>query len=120
MDNNVNFEYINLEYITEMAEGDDDFVKEIVTNCLESMGPNIIKLSEAINANDIAAVRFLTHKLKGSFRFVGSVTLGNIMEAIETFADSDTLNISAEMMDEVNRYYRETERELKMLLDSLA
>lgn len=116
----MNFEYINLEYITEMAEGDDDFVKEIVTNCLESMGPNIIKLSEAINANDIGEVRFLTHKLKGSFRFVGSVTLGNMMEAIETLADSDTLIVPTGMLDDVNKYYQETERELKLVLDSIA
>lgn len=115
------YEYINLEYITEMADGDKDFVKEIVTNCLESMGPNIIKLTEAINVNDIQEVRFLTHKLKGSFRFVGSNTLGDMMEAIETSADTEeALHMPAGTINDVIKYYKETERELKMVLESIS
>ncbi len=77
------YKYINLEFIYDMADGEEEFVVEIVNNCLEAIGPNLQKLSEAIQAEDKQTTQFLAHKLRGSFKFIGCNEAGETVGQIE-------------------------------------
>ncbi|MCH5717899.1 response regulator [Niabella hibiscisoli] len=54
----------NLEYIMELAGGDDEFVIEIIESFIDTAGPNINLLKDAVTGGDEEATKFLAHKLK--------------------------------------------------------
>lgn len=110
------YKHINLEYISELAGDDNEFIVEIITNYLDTVGPNTNLLYDAVVANDKETIKFLAHKLKGSFRFIGCEELGVIMEQIEnSIRQAET----TDMLDAVNKIkdgYLNTETELKQVL----
>ncbi|WP_114790570.1 response regulator [Niabella yanshanensis] len=114
-----NYRYINLEYIMELAGGENEFVAEIIESYLETVGPNIRLLRDAITSNNAEAVTFLSHKLKGSFRFIGCTEPGNIMEAIENNHEHGNLAQMLELLHAVEEEYAGTEEELKQVLLTL-
>lgn len=77
------YKHINLEYINELADGEDDFLKEIVDTFLSTIPVNLEKLTLAINNNDRDGVLFYAHKLKGTFNFIGSTQLTHTFTLIE-------------------------------------
>ena len=115
------YKYINTEYICDIADGDNDFVAEIIGNCLETLGPNMKQLSEAIATSDQKTTIFLTHKLKGSFRFIGCNEEGNLIEQMENLAvsSSDTVRIK-EIMQKVLANFNNIENELAHFLKSIS
>lgn len=89
------YKNINLEFIYEMADGEDEFVTEIITSYLTSIPLTIAKLQDATQAGNAEDITYLGHKLKGSFRFIGANELGDMAERMETNAQS---NIDMENM----------------------
>lgn len=77
------YRYISIDAINEMADGEKDFIADILNNCLETMGPNIHILQDAVRGNDTQSVLFQAHKLKGSFRFIGANEIASLMEQTE-------------------------------------
>jgi len=113
------YKHIDLEYIMELAGGEDEFVIEIIESYLETVGPNIRLLSEAVTDYDMDRITFLAHKLKGSFRFIGCTGPGDIMEQIENSnSRGDRMRIK-ELMSLVEKEYAGTENELKQVLHEL-
>lgn len=114
------YKYINLEYIYDLADGDDEFAVEIIGTCIDTLGANMQKLMEAIDAVNKEAIIFLTHKLKGSLRFIGCNHEGALIEKIEhlaesTFTNSEIANIARIAADRL----REIEKELIHFKDSI-
>jgi hypothetical protein len=94
-------------------------VIEIIESDLETVGPNIRLLSEAVTDYDMDRITFLAHKLKGSFRFIGCTGPGDIMEQIENSnSRGDRMRIN-ELMSLVEKEYAGTENELKQVLHEL-
>lgn len=112
-----NYKHISVEAINEMADGENEFIVEILNNCLETMGPNIDILSEGAKTNDTQTVLFQAHKLKGSFRFIGATEIASILETIEHEAAAGTLPANVtDMSLKVKEMYAEIEREIKAML----
>lgn len=114
-----NYKHINLEYIQELAGGENEFVIEMIETYLETVGPNIGLLRDAVTANDTGTVTFLSHKLKGSFRFIGCTEPGNMMEEIEHHQEQGNLTRMLELLQAVEEEYAGTEEELKQVLSTL-
>lgn len=113
------YKHIDLEYIMELAGGEDEFVIEIIESYIETVGPNIRLLRDALTAHDTDRIAFLAHKLKGSFRFIGCTGPGDIMEQIENSnSGGDGVHIK-ELMRLVEKEYAGTENELKQVLAEL-
>jgi HPt (histidine-containing phosphotransfer) domain-containing protein len=110
------YKHINLEYISELAGGDDEFIVEIITNYLDSVGPNTNLLYDAVVANDKETIKFLAHKLKGSFRFIGCEELGVIMEHIEHSVKQPEPGNMLDAANKIKEGYLNTEEELKQVL----
>lgn len=111
------YQYIDLEYIYDLADGDSDFAAEILTGCIETIGPNMKKLAEAVKTNDEEAALFLTHKLKGSFRFVGCNADGNTVEEMEKLLQAGAgIDEVSTLLVVIEGRYVEIERELQQAL----
>lgn len=115
--NNKQFKHINTQYLFELGDNDPDFVKDIVGDLLVAVPESIHNIEAAISVSDNDAIVFLAHKLKGTFRFVGNNTLGDIMERIEKEALS--MDEVSQLMQVVKEGYLLSEKEFKELLQSI-
>jgi len=78
------YAYINLEAINDIADGDSEFIREIITNYGETVSNSLEGLSEAISGADAERIVFFAHKLKGSYAFVGADQLHGLVQEIES------------------------------------
>ncbi len=115
-----NYQHINLEYIYDIADGEDDFVTEIVNNCLDAIGPNLKKLSAAIADGDEQTTIFLAHKLNGSFKFIGCNEAGDIAALIEEkMKNNAPVSAALTLNNDLCERYKGIERELVLFLNEL-
>lgn len=78
-----NYPNPDLELLKEMAEGDEDFLKEIITLFLEN-GPGVLaSIKESADAGDCDALRFAAHKILSDLAIVGIKTAIPDVEIIE-------------------------------------
>jgi HPt (histidine-containing phosphotransfer) domain-containing protein len=89
MTNNMEYKYINLEYLYEVADDDTDFVKEIIDDYLNKMPGQFAELENAVGKDDQESTKFIAHKMKSSFHFVGAQILVELAQQIEN-AETDT------------------------------
>lgn len=77
------YNYISLDAINNIADDDVVFVREIVGELLREIPHTLKSLQSAVAVNNHKDIVFTAHKLKGTFGFIGAVTLQNIMEDIQ-------------------------------------
>ena len=75
----------NLDKIHEMAEGDDEFIKSVVTVFLEEVPTDLIELEGALGLKDYDAVYKLAHKIKPNVDLLGMEQTRSVALQIETF-----------------------------------
>lgn len=119
MTSNENYKLINLEYINEIADGENEFIIEIITKYIEVVGPTVEKLEQAINNNDSENAAFNAHKLKGSFGFVGCEDLANAAGIVEQYATEHQLQDTVEHLQKIKDEYPKTIQELNQVLSTL-
>lgn len=83
MINGSTYEYVNLELILDLADGESDFFKELIKTYLRSLPQNIEKLQQAADANNLEDLVFFAHKLKGSINFIGTEKLNVIVGTLD-------------------------------------
>ena len=115
--NNKQYKHINTEYLFELGDNDPDFIKDIVGDMLVAVPDSLQKIDIAISKSNNDAIVFLAHKLKGTFRFVGNNTLGDIMERIEK--ESLSMDEVGQLMQSVKDGYILSEKEFEDLLLSI-
>lgn len=115
------YKYINLEFIYDMADGEEEFVVEIVNNCLEAIGPNLQKLSKAIQEEDKQTTQFLAHKLRGSFKFIGCNEAGETVGQIEDMMKrNEPITGALPLITTVGEEYKDIERELELFIKEIS
>jgi HPt (histidine-containing phosphotransfer) domain-containing protein len=84
----------NLDYLYELARGDMDFIKEMVTVFLEEIIPELETLGKQIRNSDFSGIKQLSHKLRSSIPYVGLDTvIGEDLADMEDLA-RDHLHLS--------------------------
>ncbi|WP_350287620.1 Hpt domain-containing protein [uncultured Croceitalea sp.] len=79
----------SLDKINEMAEGDEDFVRSVVTVFLEEVPEDLQALEEAISTKDYEQIYKMAHKIKPNVDLLGmEQTRANALE-IETLGKQD-------------------------------
>ena len=83
------YEYINLEYMNMMAEGDDSMKKIMLEMLLEELPVEIKKMEDLLAAEQWQELGSVSHKMKSTLAFVGNneMTLAN--KDIETIAKNE-------------------------------
>lgn len=101
---NTGYIHINLEYLYEIADNEIDFVKEIISDYLAKVPAQFTDLEKAVASEDIEATKFIAHKLKSSFQFMGVQTLvdlSNQMEKAEGGAAAEVYRQNMELMSPI-------------------
>ncbi len=115
-----NYQHISIDAINEMADGEKDFIADILNNCLETMGPNLQMLQDAVRGNDTQSVLFQAHKLKGSFRFIGANEIASLMEQTENETKAVGINGKVkELTDGAAELYKVIEEEIRHMAANL-
>jgi PAS domain S-box-containing protein len=81
--------YINLAYLQELAEGDMDFVADILSMFMEQTPENIRNLQQLAAAHSWQQVKALAHKMKSSVVMIGNKQLEEIFTNLQLEALSD-------------------------------
>jgi HPt (histidine-containing phosphotransfer) domain-containing protein len=112
-----------MEYIYEMADGEDDFSAAILNDCLNKMPGLINDLQSAAIAVNYDDIYFAAHKLKSSLEYIGITRLIPKMFEMEKLCKmragiEEIKQIIADILETYNRAKVEMEIEMNLLLGS--
>lgn len=113
------YEHINLDYIYDMADEDNDFVVEMIQSCLESLGPNIASLAETAKNGDVSTITALAHKIKGTLMLVTFKSPVNELDKLEHTGEALTREELIAIANKIASDYVLVEIELKNALTDL-
>ncbi|MDX2002549.1 MAG: Hpt domain-containing protein [Chitinophagales bacterium] len=104
---------LNLDYLMELADGDQDFVTEVIQMFLAD-APEVLRQSIAyLKTGNYTLLKIGVHKLKSSIRMLGNETLAQLAQDIENdIQDNNNL-------DEIRMVFIEFVMGVRQLLDSL-
>lgn len=94
-------QYIDLDYINDMADGDTGFIIEMITDYKVKVKEYIADLHDAAASKDTGQIKFYAHKLASSFMMMGAKQLNEIAVKIE-HAIKDTMTME-QLRNELTR-----------------
>lgn len=77
------YNYINLDYLDTMTDGDDDMKREMLTMLIAEIPDEMDKLQAATAAADWEEVFQISHKFKTTLSFIGNEDLTNTNKTVE-------------------------------------
>jgi HPt (histidine-containing phosphotransfer) domain-containing protein len=80
----INYPPPDLSYLVELAEGDETFIKEIITHFVESSPGFLHSMKESAMSGDHEKLRFAAHTLLPQLTFVGILAAIPYFEKIES------------------------------------
>ena len=75
--------YYNLTGLKEMAQGNDDFVKNMINVFLEHTPPILEEINQSFKKGDLKKVGELAHQIKPSVDLMGIESLYNVIREVE-------------------------------------
>lgn len=79
---------IDLEYLNQLSDGDDDFSIQMMSYFLDNTPAVLREMSQFYDEKDWKALRNVAHKFKPQLTFMGIKAIFNEVEAIEQYAAS--------------------------------
>lgn len=86
----LNYPEPDLTYLNEMAEGDENFIKEIIEIFLKTCPESLILLQSYTSLGDHEKLKFVAHKLLPELTFVG--ILSAIPDVEKISKESESMN----------------------------
>ncbi len=83
------YEYVDFEYLSDMADGETEFIIAMIDTYLTSIPLSIAKLGDAIDSGNKDQIIFFSHKLKGSYNFIGCLQIGKVFARIEDHCETE-------------------------------
>lgn len=81
-----NFKHINLEYLNEMSEGNQDLVRDLITMFIRQVPIFNDQLENYYQSGDYMSLGKLAHKIKSSVAMMGISELTTDMKVLEDMA----------------------------------
>ena len=105
----------NLEYLNELAKGDTDFIKEMITIFLTENPEELKTLELAMQETNFEQIKAISHHMKSTIPFVGiDVLIGKDLLDIEKLASEKTgIDIIKKLFVEVKVVCQKALNELK-------
>ena len=110
--------YINLSFLKEISDGNENFYKEFISLFLASAPKAISEMEKSFAAKDFISLQQIAHKIKPSFNYVGLKELNLAAAKIEELAkmESDAGEIQT-LLEKIKTVcasaFRELEEEVK-------
>lgn len=102
-------ELLDLQYLTEAAEGDVEFIESILHDYLKGTGQQLEQLHGALLAQDAEAVRRLAHSVKGASASVGATRVAQAAAALEELIRRDSMVHADEIVLLITSEFRRLE-----------
>lgn len=100
---------LDLQYLTEAAEGDVAFIESILHDYLKGTGQQLEELHGALLAQDVEAVGRLAHSVKGASASVGAVRVMEAAAHLEERIRTDGMSRADEQVFLVTTEFRRLE-----------
>lgn len=114
------FEFINLDYLNMMADGDDEMKQVMLGMLFEEMPLELVKMTEQCAASDWAELSATCHKMKSTLSFVGNEVMTKANTTLEilskTGEDAETY---PEFIQTLHDMWPKVKQELQEVHDGL-
>lgn len=81
--NQSNEKLINLDYLNEISEGDQDFIREMISLFIVNTPISLEEIRHSFEKNDFVKLKSEIHKLKSSFNLLGIEQVSQCIISIE-------------------------------------
>jgi len=108
---------IDLSYLNEISDGDQDFVVSILSTFVEEVPKDIDHINKALEENNIAQVGKLAHKNKSTLQLLGLKNLKSLAFDIEQAAKKDASN--PEIRPDAQSFVKHLSATLPVVRDTL-
>ncbi len=113
-------QYINLDYMEMMTEGDDEMKQTMLEMLLAELPEEIQKLRDYHAAGDWRNVNEVSHKMKSSLAFVGSDEFSDTNKEIEKIAKyGDGYERVPALLERLDTVYQQVMPELQSELEKI-
>jgi len=111
-------EKINLDYLTELGGGDNEFVVDMLQTYVDETGKDMLELEKSKNEGNLKRIGFLAHRCKAAFQMLGLKQLVQDAEALEQGVKVETAVISdfEQLVNKVNQCIEVSIEEAKILI----
>lgn len=117
---NVKIKHYDLSYLKDHAEGDKEFLKEILTLFLRDTPQLINDLRISIENKDYDMIKFNSHSMKGGFLTLGIERAGELIREIEKLAESNQqLELIESHFSKIEDIFRDSKEDLEFELTKM-
>lgn len=114
------YQYINLDYLDMMADGDNDMKKIMLGMLFEEMPLEIEKMQQLCEAKEWDELSSVSHKMKSTLSFVGNEEMTNANQALEIMAKAaDEPEALPPLVNTLAEMWPKVKPELQTVHDSL-
>lgn len=107
----------NLDYLNELSDGSEEFIKDIVGTFVEETPENLERIQQALLIGDYATIGIVAHKIKPSMTFFGIAELEDDIKELEQNANTlQNLDQIPAQVEKLNRILNLALIELKAVL----
>ncbi len=116
-----NYKYINLDYLQELSDGDDDFIKDMIHTFLVNVPNYIHDFRKLKFSKDCEGMQSFAHKSKATFMFMGLESLSHDAALIEKKCKEGHLDVEVEeLLNKMEPAFLTVVRELQDALKNIA
>lgn len=83
------YEYINLDYMDMMSDGDNDMKKVMLDMLFDELPAEIAKMRALADAKDWRELMEVSHKMKSTLAFVGNPTMTQTNKDVESLTKAE-------------------------------
>jgi HPt (histidine-containing phosphotransfer) domain-containing protein len=107
---------IDLVRMREAADGDDEFLKQLVEVFLDDTALRMKELNAALAARDGRNIGRTAHQLKGSSANVGATMLFDLAKTLEKMGQGNELSGASEIIAGLETEYARVRQELERII----
>jgi CheY-like chemotaxis protein len=110
----------NLDYLIDHADGDKEFIIEMITLFINDVPQALTKLKTSIDQKNYGDIKIYAHSMKGLFLTLGIEETGDIIKQVERLADNKyPIEEIRLKYNEIEKCYNEVKEPLKMEIKEL-
>ena len=118
--NKTTYDYINLEYMEMMSEGDSSMKKVMIEMLMEELPQEIDKMDALVKDRNWNELMSVSHKMKSTLAFVGNENMTEANKQIESLSKEGSNTDSVpELLESLKNLYPKVLNELQQEIDKV-